>query len=51
MTDKYYIPYYSIQDSYRTEEQIKDNIFLDSQVPIQMDSRDRRNEVFNERGV
>jgi len=24
MTDKYYIPYYSIQDSYRTEEQIKD---------------------------
>ena len=25
MTDKYYIPYYSIQDSYRTEEQIKED--------------------------
>jgi len=24
MTDKYYISYYSIQDSYRTEEQIKE---------------------------
>ena len=28
MTDKYYISYYSVQDSYRTEEQIKDWLSL-----------------------
>jgi len=35
MTDKYYISYYLIQDSYQTEEQIKDQVANDGLVTVQ----------------